>query len=135
MSTMTEMMGAMPAADMMPGMDVSMMEQCMEACSAAMEAATMCADACGGMEGMGRCAAMCADTADVAMATMRMMMRPMGYDTDAMAAMMHACMTMGAACAAECSSHADVHDHCRICEQACVAMVDACRAMTTAMSA
>ena len=130
MSMMADMMRSMP----MPattGMEMPMMQECMEACSAASMAATMCADADGG-EGMGRCASVCMNTADVAMTTMRMMMRPGGYDMGAMTAMMTACMTMGEVCAAECGSHAEMSEHCRICASACQAMVDACsRAMSS----
>jgi hypothetical protein len=96
-------------------------------------AATMCADADGG-EGMGRCASMCTSTADVATTTMRMMMRPAGYDMAAMTAMMAACVAMGEACAAECEQHASMSEHCRICAQACRAMVDACRTAMSSMA-
>ena len=129
MSMMADMMKSMPMQDM-KGMDMSTMQECIEACSAASMAATMCADADGG-EGMGRCASMCMNTADVAMATMRMMMRPAGYDMTVMSSMMTACMAMGEACAAECGAHADMSEHCRICAAACRAMADACsRAMS-----
>jgi hypothetical protein len=128
---MMDMMKSMPMQDM-KGMDMPMMQQCMEACSAASMAATMCADADGG-EGMGRCASMCMNTADVAMAMMRMMMRPAGYDMNVMTTMMTACMAMGEACAAECSEHADMSEHCRICAAACRAMVDACSSMMSGM--
>ncbi len=132
MSMMADMMRSMP----MPaatGMDMPMMQQCIEACSAASMAATMCADADGG-EGMGRCASMCMNTADVAMATMRMMMRPAGYDMGVMRSMMTACMAMGEACAAECGEHAQMSEHCRICAAACRAMVDACSAAMSGMA-
>jgi hypothetical protein len=104
----------------------------MEACQAASMAATMCADADGG-EGMGRCASMCMNTADVAMAMMRMMMRPAGYDMAVMTSMMTACTAMGEACAAECEQHAEMSEHCRICASACRAMVDACSRMMAGM--
>ena len=130
MSMMADMMKSMP----MPttGMDVSMMQKCIEACSAASMAATMCADADGG-EGMGRCASMCMNTADVATTMMRMMLRPAGYDMAVMGSMMTACMSMGEACAMECDMHADMSEHCRICAAACRAMVEACSMMMSAM--
>jgi hypothetical protein len=133
---MSDMMKAMPAmTDMSSGMamDMTMMQSCIEACSAAAQAATMCADACG-MSGMGKCAAMCANTADVAMTMMRMMMRPSGYDMAVMMPMMEACVAMGMACSAECMMHADMADHCRICAMACDAMVESCRSMMKAMA-
>ncbi|QDC26721.1 aldehyde dehydrogenase [Georgenia yuyongxinii] len=111
---------------------MTMMQGCMEACSAAAMAATMCADADSG-ENMGRCASMCMNTADVATATMRMMMRTGGYDMKVMSSMMTACMVMGEACAAECGSHAEMSEHCRICASACRAMVEACSKMMSGM--
>ncbi|HWH25221.1 MAG TPA: aldehyde dehydrogenase [Pseudolysinimonas sp.] len=130
MNMMTDMMKSMPLNDM--AMDMDMVQKCMEACSAVEMAATMCADACAG-EGMGKCSSMCMNMADVAMTTMRMMMRPMGMDKMAMSSMMTACMEMGKACAAECRMHDS--DHCRICAMACDAMVEACTSMMAAMSA
>ena len=124
MSMMADMMKSMQMPGM-TGMDMPVMQGCMEACSAASMAATMCADA-DSSENMGRCASMCMNTADVATAMMRIIMRPGGYDTNVMRSMMSACMAMGEACAAECETHAEVSEHCRICASACRAMVDAC---------
>lgn len=131
MSMMADMMKSMPKSEM-TGMDMTMMQRCVEACSAASMAATMCADADAG-EGMGRCAALCMSTADVATATMRMMMRPAGYDMSVMGSMMSTCMAMGEACAAECAKHADMSEHCRICASACRAMVDACSSVMSSL--
>ncbi len=125
MSTMMDMMKSMPQGEM--AMDMTEMQDCIEACSAAAMAATMCADADAGQD-MARCASMCLNTADVATAMMRMMMRPTGYDATVMRSMMMACVSMGEACAAECGAHAEMHDHCRICAAACDAMVKACQA-------
>ena len=130
MSVMTEMMQSMPRSER--GMELDMMQECIEACSAAAMAATMCADA-DSREGMGRCASMCANLADVAGATMRMMMRPNGYELAVMQATMTACMATGAACATECREHAAMSEHCRVCATACETMVDACRRTMSAM--
>ena len=128
---MTDMMKSMPTGAM-PGMDMSMLQECIEACSAASMAATMCADADQG-DDMGRCCSMCMNTADVADTMMRMMLRPMGYDASAMSAMLGACIAMGEACAAECRMHADMHEHCRICAKACDAMVASCQSVMASM--
>lgn len=133
MSMMADMMKSMPMSSTAgTGMDMTTMQGCMEACSAAAMAATMCADADSG-ENMARCASMCMNTADVATAMMRMMMRPGGYDMTVMHAMTTACMSMGEACAAECERHAEMSEHCRICASACRAMVDACSQMMSGM--
>ena len=64
-STMDMMKGAMSSSGKpMEGMDPAMVQECLEALSACMQACIMCADADAG-EGMGRCAGMCANCADV----------------------------------------------------------------------
>ena len=131
MSMMMDMMKSMPKNE--SGIDMDMMQKCIEACSAAEMAATMCADGATG-DGMAHCASMCMNMADVAMVTMRMMMRPMGMDPMVMGSMMTTCMEMGKACSAECKMHAD-SDMCRICAMACDAMVESCKAMMAAMAA
>ena len=131
MGMMMDMMESMPSTEA-TGVDMAMMQECIEACSAVSMTATMCADADAG-EDMAKRAAMCANMADVATSTMRMMMRPTGYDMGVMRAMMTACMTMGEACAAECRMHAEMAEHCRICAMACEAMVETCRKTMDAM--
>lgn len=116
------------------GMSMPMVQDCIEACSAAAMTATVCADADTG-EQMERCGAMCANVADVATATLRMLLRPAGYDPGVMSAMLTACATLGQACAAECRVHAEHHEHCRLCAQACESMVDACRSALAAIPA
>lgn len=117
-------------------MDMGAMQECMQAMNACSMAATMCAGADMGMgTEMAACCAMCSNTADMADACMRMMMRPMGMDLAVMTAMMTACMTMGKACAAECRKHADLDEMCRYCAMACDDMVMKCEAMMTSMAA
>jgi len=132
MSMMTDMMESVPDDMMMPGMDMAMMTECIEACSACSMAATMCADA-SIMDGMGRCSSLCASMADMPMTMMRVMMRPAGYDMAVMRPMMMACIEMGKACAMECRMHMDMVDCCRICADACDAMVMACEKMMAKM--
>lgn len=130
---MADMMKTMPA-DGMAGMDMSAMQECIEACSMVAMAATMCADSDTGAD-MARCSSMCANMADVATTTMRMMMRPAGFDMASMRAMVTACVEMGRACSAECAMHADMDEHCRLCAKACDAMVAACERMLGSMQA
>ena len=122
-------------AMMMPGMDMMAMQNLVEACAACEQACTMCGDMCMGMDGMGKCAAMCMNTADMANTMMRMMMRPAAMDMDSMTAMMQACMTMATACADECSMHTDMNPQADMCAKACREMAMACEAMMTAMKA
>lgn len=124
---MADMMKAMPA-DRMSGMDSAAMQECVEACSMVAMTATMCADSDVGAD-RARCSSLCATMADVATTTMRMMMRPAGYDPVSMRAMLTACIETGRACSAECAMHADMDEHCRLCAKACDAMVASCERM------
>lgn len=125
------MMTSIPA-DEAKGMDLAALQGCIEACSAAAMAATMCADSDRGPD-MARCSSLCANTADVATTTMRMMMRPAGYDMTGLRAMTTACIEVGRVCSAECAMHADMDEHCRVCAQACDAMVAACEKALASM--
>jgi hypothetical protein len=130
MGMMTQMMSA-------TGMDaeqMELMEACIEACAACEQACVMCSDADLG-DGMMRCSSMCSTCADVCNAMMRMMMRPTGWDMDAMTAMLRATIAMCTACAAECGMHADMHEHCAMCAQACRDCIAACENLLAAMPA
>lgn len=132
--TMDMMKGAMSASDMpMQGMDMDMMQECMEALSACMQACVMCADACAGEGGMGRCSAMCSNCGDMCDTMMRMMLRMNGYDMQVMMSMMESTVMMCRACSAECSMHADMNEHCRMCAMACDQAVMAMEKMMGSM--
>ncbi|WP_254792165.1 aldehyde dehydrogenase [Curtobacterium sp. MCBA15_003] len=126
----------MSTTDMPVAMDADAVQDTMMAMNAASMAATMCSasDMRMGAE-MATCAAMCSNTAMLADTGMRMMMRPMGTDTEAMRAMLLAVVAMGTACAAECRGHQDMDDSCRYCAMACDEMVSKCRALLDAMAA
>lgn len=145
MNTMTEMMSkSMKEMKDMPGapagmldasmVDMATMQECIEACSACEQACTMCSDASMGME-MARCSSMSGSCADVCNTMMRMMMRPAGFDMATMMAMLEATVTSARACADECGKHADMHEHCKMCAQACMDCAAACEKMMTALSA
>lgn len=135
MDTMA-MMKSMSATDMPMAMDTELMQDTMMAMNAASMAATMCSASDMRMGGdMATCAAMCSNTAMLADTGMRMMMRPMGMDAEAMRTMLMACVAMGTACAAECRAHADMDESCRYCAMACDEMVAKCQAMMESMSA
>lgn len=118
--------------EMMQNRDMDAMQACMDACAACEQASTMCAEACAA-HGMGRCSSMCMSTADVANTMMRMLMRPMGMDDNAMMAMLDASAMQMRACAEECMSHADMHDQYRLCATMCMEAADACEQMRASM--
>jgi hypothetical protein len=126
-------MRMMMADSMVEGMDMEAMQNLMEAAAACEQACTMCVSSMMGMDGMETCSARCMNCADMSNTMMRMMMRPAGMEMDAMMAAMQACMMMAKACSAECSMHADMNDHCRMCAKACDELVAACEAMMASM--
>jgi hypothetical protein len=133
--TMDMMMGAMSSSEMpMKDMDPAMMQDCIEAVSACMQACIMCADAAAA-EGWARCAALCADCADVCDAMTRVKLRVTGWDMGVMGSMMQATAVVCRACSAECMLHADASDECRMCAMACDEAAAAVERMTAAMSA
>jgi hypothetical protein len=95
----------------------------------------MCAasDAAEG-ESMATCASMCMTCADMCNTMMRAMMRPMSYHSGATMAMLQACAAMCTACAEECMTHADMHEHCRMCAQACRDCASACQKVMDSMA-
>lgn len=117
----------------MTGVDMTVLQECIEACSACEQACTMCAGSMTG-EDMARCAAMCLNTADMANAMMRTMMRPNGMHLDAMMAMLEAMVVMSTACAEECMTHADMSDDCRLCAEACRQCAMSCQSMIDAVA-
>jgi hypothetical protein len=130
---MTDQMMSMMSSDAMGmTMDMKLMQECVEACAAAEQAALMCADA-GSGDNMGKMMSMCANTADMTNTMMRMMMRPMGYDTASMMSMLEATMMMCRACATECMMHAEMSDHCKMCAEVCTNAVAACEAFKASM--
>ncbi|MDP4334391.1 aldehyde dehydrogenase [Curtobacterium sp. A7_M15] len=135
MDTMA-MMKTMSTSEMPMAMDAELVQDTMMAMNAASMAATMCSasDMQMGAD-MATCAAMCSNTAMLADTGMRMMMRPMGMDAEAMRSMLAACVAMGTACAAECRTHQDMDESCRYCAMACDEMVAKCEAMMASMTA
>ena len=117
----------------MPGLDMTVMQECIEACSACEQAATMCASTMTG-DDMVMCMNMCMNTADMTNTMMRMMMRPAGMHSESMMAMLQATMTMCMACADECMMHADMSPDCAMCAEACRQCAMACQKMMDSMS-
>src|SRR3954463_12764364 len=135
MSAATEMMKNMPMSDtsIMSQMDMTAMANCIDACSACMQACLMCSDTMTGMEGMGKCDALCANCADMCQTTMRMMLRPMAMERDSMMAMLEACIAMCRVCRDECSTHMQMSETCAMCATACTAYMPASQDMLATM--
>jgi hypothetical protein len=97
--------------------------EALEALATCAATCTSCADAClgerEGLEHLRRCISTNLDCADVCGATARVLMRQTETPNELVHAQLHACVLACQLCADECEQHATMHDHCRICAEAC----------------
>jgi hypothetical protein len=91
---------------------IDLLLECAAACTA-------CADAClaePGVEVLRQCIRLNLDCADLCIATARVLSRGAEADTSSL---IEACTRATRNCQDECARHAEMHEHCRICAQAC----------------
>lgn len=104
-------------------LDGAVLAACVEACFGCGQTCTTCADAClADMPGeMGRCIAQCTNCADLCMTAGRILSRPSrgGHNTVLVRALLQACLESTRICLAECESHADDMEVCRLCADSC----------------
>ena len=113
------------------GVDRRKLAECIEACLACAQTCTACADACLSEDmvaEMRRCIRLNLDCADVCAATGRVLTRRAETDPALVRSLVEACR---AACADECEKHAGMHEHCRVCAEACRRCEAACAALLT----
>lgn len=94
------------------------------------EACTACADACLSEDMVGSlttCIRLNLDCADICATTARVLSRQTGFDATIARMQLEACAAVCMACAAECAMHAGMHEHCRVCAEACSRCERACR--------
>jgi hypothetical protein len=97
---------------------IAALEDCAQTCTA-------CADAClaePDVAALRSCVRLNLDCADVCTATARVLSRSGALSE----ALLDACAQTCRACADECARHADHHEHCRICTEACRRADQAC---------
>ena len=119
------------------GLDRDRLVECIDACFDCAQACASCADACLAedmVSDLRACIRTNTDCADICTTTGRVLSRASGYDVAVVRALLEACRLACASCGSECSGHADMHDHCRVCaeacrrgEQACAALLDSLR--------
>jgi hypothetical protein len=108
-----------------------------DALIACAEACTACADACLSEKSVAeltKCIRTDLDCADICGATARVLSRHTGYDASISRALLEACAVACKACGDECWSHANMHEHCRICAEACRACEAACKDLLSTIS-
>src|SRR3712207_551802 len=109
---------------------------CIDACVDCAQACTACADACLSEDMVAElttCIRTCTDCADLCDVTGRVLSRHTGYDANLTRAVLEACATACRACGDECGRHASMHEHCRICAEACHRCEQACRDLLAAL--
>jgi uncharacterized membrane protein len=117
-------------------LDQGRLATAIDAMIACAQTCTACADACLGEEMVAElraCIRTNADCADVCEATARVLSRQTAPNPVVTAALLAACEAVCKACGDECASHAEMHEHCRICADACRACERACRDLRDAL--
>ena len=117
--------------------DASVLAVTIEAMNDCAQACTADADADlgdGELASMIACVRLCLDCADVCTATARVVSRQTAYEPGVLRPLLEACAAICARCGDECEKHADMHPHCRICQDACRRCEQACRDLLAATS-
>lgn len=107
------------------------------ACFECAQTCTVCADACLGedmVSDLSACIRTDLDCADICTTTGNILSRQTGRNTGVTRAVLQACRTACAVCAEECESHAGMHEHCRICAEACRRCEAACASLLDSMA-
>ena len=117
--------------------DASVLAVTIEAMNDCAQACTADADADLGdseLANMIACVRLCLDCADVCTATARVVSRQTAHEPAVLRPLLEACAAICARCGDECEKHADMHPHCRICQDACRRCEQACRHLLAATS-
>jgi hypothetical protein len=116
--------------------DLDALVRCIEACGDCAAACTGCADADLGeddVRDMVRCIRLCLDCADVCGATGRIVARQTEPDLGVIRSALETCVVACRASHAECRRHAEHHEHCRVCAEACSRCEQACQDLLAAL--
>jgi hypothetical protein len=79
------------------------------------------------------CIRLCLDCADVCAAAAGITSRQSAYDPEVARPLLEACAASCKSCGDECERHASMHEHCRICAEACRRAEQASRELLNAM--
>ena len=132
-STASAMIDTYPAEI---NLDRQLLADCIAACVECAQACTACADACLSEEminDLRTCIRANLDCADICEATGRVLSRHTGYDANITRTALQACAQACKSCGDECASHADMHEHCRICADCCRRCEKACNGLVAAI--
>ena len=110
----------------------SLIEACVTACYECGGQCVACSDACLGeahVADLVCCIRTCLDCADVCLTTARIVSRLTEPSPMLNEAQLMACAEACRICAAECESHAGMHEYCRVCAKGCRVCEQACGAL------
>jgi hypothetical protein len=112
-------------------LNVSRLSQVVQSLDECASTCTICADACLSEEMVAhlvRCIRLNQDCADICAATARVLMRSEAEpQRGVLRRLLEACAEVCQACGQECASHAQMHEHCRICAESCRRCEETCR--------
>jgi hypothetical protein len=114
------------------GFDRVKLAECIEACFDCAQVCTACADACLAEDMVSElvhCIRTDLDCAEICMTTGTVLSRHTGSDASVTETLLEACRVACRVCGSDCASHADMHEHCRICAEACRRCEVACAAL------
>ena len=80
------------------------------------------------------CIRLCLNCTDVCTAAVSVISRPAIADASVARPLLQACVAICKACGDECERHAHMHEHCRICAEACLRAEQACRELLNALA-
>jgi hypothetical protein len=130
MSRVLEMLRSHPKGS--AGVDQAKLVECVEACFECAQTCTTCADACLAEDmvpELVQCIRTNLDCADVCAATGAVLSRQSGSEVSITEALLEACRVACQTCGDECQRHAGMHEHCRVCAEACYRCQAACADM------
>ncbi|WP_121253331.1 four-helix bundle copper-binding protein [Nocardioides ferulae] len=132
--TITAMLDTHPGE---PVADKQALAECIDACLRCAQTCTACADACLSEDmvaDLRACIRLNADCADICSTTASVLSRQTGGDATVVTAIVQACAAACRACGDECGTHAEMHEHCRVCAEACRACEEACNRLLAALA-
>jgi len=135
MSTVKQMVNTHPQPSQV---DQSALIACIEECYTCAQTCTACADACLGesqVQQLVRCIRLNLDCFDACVTTGNMLSRQTEPDWAMLRAQVEACAAACRACGAECENHAQHHEHCRVCGEACLRCEKACNQLLQTIAA
>jgi len=108
---------------------IDALNDCAQACTADVDADLGEQD----VSEMVKCIRLCLECADVCTATVNVISRLAEYDSKITKPLLEACAVVCKSCGDECERHAQMYEHCRVCEEACRRCEGACRKLLDAM--